>query len=469
MERGFTIQRSKNSATRVGPTRYDIIVIGGGSAGFSVLSQLEGKKLKVALVENRKLGGSCPNFACVPTKALVKCASVLNTLNHADHFGAFCKRVGFDWATVQKYRASRVSMTAAQTAEKDLKEKGVDLIWGTASFVTPHEIKVGNRIYSADQFAIATGSRERLPNVVGSQSIGLLNSDEIVEIRRLPESLAILGGGPVGIELGQVFARFGVKVFVLHKLPEILNREEPEVAELARRHLSKDGVHFVLNAELQSFSQKGQSKQIHLRQKGKKKMIATDQILTAIGRSANIGALNLRSANVKLTEKGIQTNGYLQTTQSHIYAAGDVAGNMLFTHVASYEGEIIGRNLLGKKIRATHEIIPRGTFCDPEIGSVGITEKNARKRNHKILTAILPYGGGRGFIHDDPEGLIKVIVDKKRRAILGASVIGRGAAEFIHLLTIAMHASLTVDDLGRMVYAFPTYAEAVGGIVSVLK
>ncbi len=446
-----------------------MIIIGGGSAGFSVIQELQGKKLKVALVENRQLGGSCPNFACVPTKALVKCASVLDTLNHARDFGILCKGTGFDWRMVQKYRADRVSMTKAQDAKNELRKQRIDLIWGTASFLNPQEIAVGKKVYRGDQFAVTTGSRERLPEVAGTRTAGLLNSDQLIEVRDLPKSLSIIGGGPVGIEFAQIFARFGVEVTILTKNSEVLVREEPEVAKLARQHLSKDGVRFVLDSEITSFNNIGRMKQIHFKRNGKIRRMEANQILVAMGRVANLDKLHLEFAGVKLTEKGIKTNRYLRTSQPHIYAAGDVVGNMLFTHVASYEGSIVGQNLLGRKIRVSYDIIPRGTFCDPEIGSVGITEKEAKAEGRKIMTAVLPYGGGRGFIHADPEGLIKVVVDKTKRTILGGSVIGKGAVEFIHLLAIAMHGQLTADDLSRMVYAFPSHVEALAGITAILK
>lgn len=450
-------------------TKYDVIVIGGGSAGFSVLEQISHQGLKIALVENRKLGGSCPNFACVPTKALVKSAEVLHTASNAARFGITAKDVGFDWKAVQKYRADKVANTAAQESEQDLKEKEVDLLWGAARFVSPSEIQVDGKTYKADKLVITTGSRATMPDIPGISEVGVIDSDKAVELPTLPKSLAIVGAGPVGIELAQIYARFGTKVTVIVRGRQILSREEPEVSSLARQHLENDGVRFVFGAELRGLTQEGDVKQVHYDVKGKHNVLEVHEILMAVGRTPNIDMLDLEKAGVEYSEKGVNTNEFMQSSKPRIYAAGDDVGIMLFTHNASYEGYVIGRNILGEKVKVDHRVIPRGTFCDPEIGSVGIMEEEARERGLQILTAKMPYGGGRGDIVSDPEGLIKVTVDEKTRQILGASVIGRYAAEFVHFLAFAMHAKIPVDTLDTMVYAFPTYAEGIAGITEYLE
>lgn len=449
--------------------RYDVIVIGGGSAGFAVLEQIAHQFKKIALVENRKLGGSCPNFACVPTKALVKSAEVFHTAKNGEQFGIIAKDVGFDWSAVQKYRADKVANTAAQESEQDLKEKEVDLLWGTARFISPNEIEINGKTYKADKFAITTGSRAAIPDIPGIDEVGVIDSDKAVELPKLPRSLAVIGAGPVGIELAQIYVRFDTKVTVIVRSDKILNREEPEVAEIAKKHLENDGVKFVFNANITGFTATDSSKQVHVDVSGKHETVDVEQILMAIGRTPNIDMLNLEKAGVEYFEKGIKTNEFMQSSQPHIYAAGDDVGIMLFTHNASYEGYIIGRNILGEKVKVDHRVIPRGTFCDPEIGSVGMMEEEARKEGLKVLTAVMPYGGGRGDIVSDPKGLIKVTVDGKTRQILGASVIGRYAAEFVHFIALSMHAKTPVDTLDTMVYAFPTYAEGIAGITEYLE
>lgn len=448
---------------------YDIIVIGGGSAGFSVLEQISHQGLKLAVVEGRKLGGSCPNFACVPTKALVKSAEVLHTAKHAHDFGVIVKDAGFDWKRVQQYRADKVANTAAQESEEDLKEKEVDLIWGTAKFVSPNEIEVSGKRYKAERFAITTGSRAAIPDIPGIKEVGVIDSDRAVELKKLPKSLIVVGAGPVGIELSQIFARFGVEVTVVVRGDRILSREEPEVAQLARHYLEKDGVKFIFGADMKSFSKKGNLKQINVDISGKKKIIEAEEILMAIGRTPNIDKLEVERAGIENSKRGVKTNEYMQTSQQHIYSAGDVNGIMLFTHAASYEGFIIGRNLLGEKWKADHRVIPRGTFSDPEVGSVGMMEQEAKEKGWEVLKAVMPYGGGRGDIVSDPEGLIKVTVDAKTRQILGASIIGRYAAELVHFISLAMQAKIPVDTLDTMIYAFPTYTEGFAGITEYLE
>lgn len=448
---------------------YDVIVIGGGSAGFAVLEQIAHRFPKIALVENRKLGGSCPNFACVPSKALIKSAEVLHTAKNASQFGINIKDISFDWKKVQQYRDNKVANTAAAESEQDLKEKNVDLIWGTAKFVSANEIEVGGKIYSAEKFAITTGSRAAMPNIPGIKEVGVLDSDQALQLKKLPKSLAIIGAGPVGIEAAQMFARFGVRVAVIVRGDQILSREEPEVANLVQKYLEDDGVEFILNADVLKFSKNGKLKRIEIKVSGQMGRIEAEEILMAAGRTPNIDMLDLDKIGIETSNSGVKTNEYMQTTKPHIYCAGDCAGIMLFTHAASYEGFIIGQNILGNKISADHRVIPRGTFTDPEVGSVGIMEKEAREKDYKVQVAVMDYTGGRGDIQSDPLGLIKVTVDAKTRQILGASVVGRGAAEFVHMITMAMHHKIKVDDLDTMIYAFPTYAEGLAGITSYLK
>lgn len=448
---------------------YDVIVIGGGSAGFAVLEQIAHKFKKIALVENRKLGGSCPNFACVPSKALIKSAEVLHTAKNASQFGINIEDISFDWKKVQEYKADKVANTAAAESEQDLKEKNVDLIWGTAKFVSPKEIKVAGKRYMAEKFAITTGSQAAMPNVPGIKDVRVLDSDQALQLNKLPKSLAIIGAGPVGIEASQMFARFDVRVAVIVRGNQILSREEPEIANLVQQYLENNGVEFVLNADVQKFSKNGKLKRIEVKVGSQMGRIEAEEILMAAGRTPNTDMLNLDKIGIETSNSGVKTNEYMQTTKPHIYCAGDCAGIMLFTHAASYEGFIIGQNLLGKKIKADHRVIPRGTFTDPEVGSVGIMEKEAKEKGFRVQTAIMDYTGGRGDIQSDPLGLIKVTVDGKTRQILGASVVGRGAAEFVHMIAMSMHHKIKVDDLDTMIYAFPTYAEGLAGITSYLK
>lgn len=448
---------------------YDVIVMGGGSAGFAVLEQIAHKFKKIALVENRRLGGSCPNFACVPSKALIKSAEVLHTAKTASQFGINIKDISFDWRKVQLYRENKVANTAAAESEQDLQEKNVDLIWGTAKFVSAYEIEVAGKRYKAQKFAITTGSRAAIPSIPGIADVSVLDSDQALQLKTLPKSLAIIGAGPVGIEVSQMFARFGVRVAVIVRGDQILSREEPEIANLVQQYLANDGVEFVLNAEVLKFSKDGNLKRIEVKAADKIGTIEAEEILMAAGRTPNIDMLNLKKIGVETSNSGVKTNEYMQTTKPHIYCAGDCAGIMLFTHAASYEGFIIGQNLLGNHIKAVHRVVPRGTFTDPEVGSVGIMEKQAKDKGFKVQTALMDYTGGRGDIQSDPLGLIKVTVDGKTRQILGASVVGRGAAEFVHMIAMAMHHKIKVDDLDTMIYAFPTYAEGLAGITAYLK
>lgn len=437
---------------------YEVIIIGGGSAGFSVIEQLAGKGVKVAVVENRVLGGSCPNFACIPSKALIKCADVLHTAQNASQFGIIAKEAGFNWKKVQNYRSYIVSQSTESESKEALAEKGIDLLWGSAKFISDHAIEVDGKQFASEKFAITTGSKPFIPQIPGIDEIGILDSDEAIQLRKLPKFLGIVGAGPVGIELAQLFGRFGVSVTVIVRGNQILSREEPEIAEVAKKHLEKEGVKFLFDTNIVKFSKAGRAKQIHVKNGAKHSLVSVDEILMAIGRVPNIDQLHLDAAGVLFTKKGIRANEYLQSSKPHIFAAGDAFGNMQFTHVAYYEGNIIGQNILGKKVKADHRVVPRGTFTDPEIGSVGMLEKEAKEQGLQVQTAVMEYGGARGFLSSDPDGLSKIVINKKTREFVGASIIGKHAAEIVHLIALSMYSRIKVDDLSTMMYAFPTYA-----------
>ncbi len=444
--------------------KYDVIVIGGGSAGFNVLQQLQGQGLKVAVAENRKLGGACPNFACVPSKALLKCAEILHTAENTGRFGIKTKEVTFDWQKVQEYRADKVARTISAKSDELLKKWGIDLLWGTAKFISPYEIEVDGKRYQAGKFAITTGSTVNVPDIEGLRETGFINSDQAVELKKLPQSLIILGAGAVGVELGQVFARFKIRVTIINRKPRILDREELEITKLAQKHLEADGVKFVLGANFKKITKRNEKKVILLEVSGQLQELEAEEILVATGRVPNIGSLALENANIPLKNHKAELNEFLQTSEPHIFIAGDAAGFMQYTHVADYEGFAVGRNILGKKFKPDHRVIPRGVFIDPEIGSVGITSEQAKAQGYETASPIFPYGAARAQISSDPKGLIKLILDKKTRKFLGASAIGNCAAEFIHLIALAMQTGLTADQAGTLIYAYPTYAESLGGV-----
>jgi mercuric reductase len=452
--------------------KYAAIIIGSGSAGFAALEGLHEAGVKpLAMVERRALGGECPNFACVPTKALLKSAEVFHVAQHAKEYGIIVDPPGFNWGEVLSRMRGITARTGAATARDDLKDMKVDLLWGEAIFRSPHELEVAGQVYEADRFVIATGSEPRIPDIPGLAESGYVTSDEIISIEPFPRRLAILGGGPVGLEMSQIFGRFGSEVTLIQSADRILPHEEPEVAELVRTRLEAEGIKILTSAQTTSIEQTTQGKRLRLDSNGRRSSVLVDEILIASGRQASTGKLVPEKAGITLDEAGnVVVDLHLQTSAPHIWAAGDVVGGYLYTHAAAYGGWVVGQNSLGTphKSKADFRVVPRGVFTDPEVGSVGITEAEARKKGGELLTSLSYYGGGRSLPSGDGLGLIKLVVDAETDKLLGASLAGPYAAEVVHELALAMQAELTIEDIGSTIHAFPTYSESILSAISAL-
>lgn len=443
---------------------YAAIIIGSGSAGFAALEGLHAAGIApLAMVERRALGGECPNYACVPTKALLKSAEVYHTIKNSEKYGIKTDDVSFDWKDVVAREQDLIAHTGAARAREDLEEMEVDLLWGDAVFTGPNELTVDGKKHSAERFVVATGSVPAVPEVSGLRETGFVTSDEIITLPELPDRLIVIGGGPVGLEMAQIFARFGSKVTILQRAARLLPREEPEISEYVRGRLTEEGIQVVLNAQVVAAEKRGRDSRVSYEVDGKREVALGDVILIASGRLAATGSLGLDKAGVELDEEGsIKVSPTLQTTVEHLWAAGDaISGGPQYTHTAAYTGWIVGANMTGGKEKADFRVVPRGIFIDPEVGSVGLTEADARLSNENVRTSLSYYGGGRSLPSGDETGIIKLVIDSSSRRLLGAGISGPYAAEVIHELALAMQAKLTVDVIGSTIHAFPTYAESI--------
>jgi mercuric reductase len=443
---------------------YDTIVIGSGSAGFAALEGLcAAGAAPLAMVERHVLGGECPNFGCVPTKALLKSAEVYHLMQNAEEFGLRAERVSFDWKAVVEREQELIGQTGAARAEQDLEELGVDLLRGDAAFIDAQTLQVGRGKYSAKRFVVATGSTPDIPEISGLRETGFITSDEAITLPELPDRLVILGGGPVGLEMAQIFGRFGVKVTLLQRNNRVLPREEPEISEFVRSRLVEEGIQIVLQANVTEVERRGQDIRVNYEVDGKAEAALADQTLVASGRVPATSGLELERAGVEVDERGgVKVGPELQTTVPHIWAAGDViADGPQYTHAAAYEGWIVGHNMAEGEEKLDLRVVPRGTFTDPEVGSVGVTAAEAKLNTKKVQTSLSYYGGGRSLPAGDRAGIIKLVMDADSRLLLGAGLAGPYAAEVVHELALAMQANLTVDQIGSTIHAFPTYSESV--------
>ncbi len=445
---------------------YDLICIGSGSAGGSAAFVAKRANMKVAVVEEFKdrLGGHCPNYACVPTKAMLKAASVYKTAKSAQEFGIELDNLRYDFKKIAAYRQSVIDKLTGPRIERNLHNAGIDLLWGHAEFVSEHELSVADKKYSFAHAVIGTGSKEFIPPIEGLADTGYWTSDIAVQAMELPDSVVIIGGGPIGVEFAEIFSSFEKRVTIIQREAQILPREDRETADYVAADLAKRGVEIITGAEILFVHKIGGSKSVRLKTAGQETEVAGDEILVATGRRANVEPLNLPAAGIQLTVQGkLELNEYLQTSQAHIWAAGDAAGNWQFTHTAAYEGDLVGRNIcLGHEEKANYDVVPRVTFCEPEIASVGFTEEQAKLKNLKYRIGRFKSGGlGRMLIEKDSRGFVKLMVNGSNQQILGAHIVGESAGQLIHEVALAMKTGIPVTEIARMIHAYPTFSEAV--------
>lgn len=449
-------------------TSYDVLVIGAGSAGFDAATTArELGATRVALIESgERLGGECPNRACVPTKALLRSVEVLGLARRGREFGLKIPKVGFDFPAIMRRKQNTIdALTGTGRLEKYLKDAKIDLLRGSAQFVGTHDLVVGARRIRAKKIVIATGSRHAVPSIPGIMTSGFMTSDELVTLKRLPKSMVIIGGGPVGSESAQILRPLGVEVTLVEFAPRILSREDAEVSETVRRSFERQGIKVLVGTKVESVSKTKSVRVVVKGAKGVKKTLTAEAIMIAAGKQPATEGLALDVAGVKTDKSGAPvTNDYLQTSAKHIYAAGDVLAKMMFTHTAHTSGSVAARNAVrGDKEKYDWRVIPRGTFTTPEVGSVGLTEQEARDAGYKIRVGKVEYSYfGKALVTGEMEGFVKVVVDKKSDQILGGHIVGAIAADIVHEIALAMHARIPASVVSSMVHAYPTFAEAVG-------
>ncbi|MUL38433.1 dihydrolipoyl dehydrogenase family protein [Gloeocapsopsis dulcis] len=440
---------------------YDLVVIGGGSGGLVVAGVAAALKAKVALVERDRLGGDCLWYGCVPSKSLIHASRVAYEVKHAARFGIHCNDPQIDFAKAIGHVQSAIAAIEPHDSPKRFESLGVEVIFGSGEFVDKHTFVVNNRRLKARAFVIATGSRPAVPSISGLQAAGYITNEEVFEITERPDSLAIVGGGPIGCELGQAFARLGSQVTIIGSSDRLLPKEDPEAAAVVQQQLISEGIRVLTNTRAESVDVVNGKKYLIA---GNEK-IAVDQILVATGRNPNVESLNLEAAGVALhqsSKKGIRVNAKLQTTNPRIYACGDVISGYQFTHVASHEANVIIRNALFLPIlKVDYRVIPWATFTDPELARVGLTEAEARQRYGNNIDVIKQEYAevDRAQAEAATQGFAKIIT-KRNGEIIGAHIVGASAGELIHEIILAMSHKLKISALGG-IHIYPTLAEVV--------
>ncbi|MFN2454427.1 MAG: NAD(P)/FAD-dependent oxidoreductase [Pyrinomonadaceae bacterium] len=458
---------------------YDIIVIGGGSGGLVVAAGAAHLGARVALVEKRALGGDCLYAGCVPSKTLIRSARFAAEVRRAEAFGfAALEPLRFKDENFTAI-TDRVARVIATVGEHDAPERframGIDVIFGTPRFISANSLEIratqdsedATRTVTARRFCLATGSRPAVPSIEGLNEANFLTNEEVFQLKRLPHSLAVLGGGPIGVELGQSFARFGSRVTIIEAANRLLSREDEEVSASIEQTLRAEGLEILLNAKAARVrtTAADNRKTLVIEQGGAMREVVAEEILVATGRRPNIEGLNLEAAGVRYDEQRIITDDYLRTNAKHIFAAGDVTGHFPFTHMAAYEASVVVRNaLLFRPLlqKTDFRVVPWAVFTDPEVARVGMTETEARE--HYGVRSVRVYrtdfaDNDRANAEEATRGFVKLICAGRKETIVGAHIIGAHAGELIHEVVLAMKMKLSAASLGGLIHVYPTLSQ----------
>jgi len=416
---------------------------------------------RVALIERHKMGGDCLNFGCVPSKALISSARLAHHIRNAERWGLAKEEAHFRLEDVFERMRARRAQIAPNDSEERFDSLGVDVFRGQAKFLSPHAVEVDGQKLEAKHFVIATGTRAAMPKIDGLERVRYFTNETIFdELEHAPESLAVIGGGPIGCELAQAFARLGVRVTILNQSRQLLGKEDADVAAFVQERLEEEGIVVVNNAKVESCRQSGN--EIEIRYAGSK--LAVSALLLAAGRTPNVDDLGLEKAGVRGSKGGVMTNNYLQTTQPHIYAAGDIVGPYQFTHMADYHARIVVRNILMPlqllRQKIDYSVVPWCTFVDPEVARVGWNETEAKKRNVEFDVVRQDFAQiDRAVVESQEAGFAKILLKRGTDKILGATVVAEHAGELIHEFVLAMKHGIGLGKIAATIHVYPTFSE----------
>jgi len=447
--------------------KYDIAVIGAGSGGLVAALTAQRRGAKVALIERYKIGGECTHFGCVPSKSLISSARLYQAMKKAEKHGLPKVDVSadLDFSKVMERVDQIVQGVYANEQPAHFEGLGIDVYIDSAgaSFLNKNEIQIGGETIWADYTVISTGSSPRMAPHEGSETLDFLTNENFWDLRELPRSIVFLGGGVISVELGQSLARFGSSVTIIDRNPRILKAADEAVSVLATETLQKEGIQILTNAEVAMCRQVEDGKiNLSIVQNGQPKEMTAEHIFVALGRVPNTNGLGLEKANVTYSGKGIEVNDFLQTSTPNIYACGDVASPAKFTHMASYQAEICVENILnGNHVENDYSIVPWAIFMEPEIGHVGLSEAEARRKFGEVFVSQVNTNSVDRFITEsETVGFLKIVMDKND-VILGADAIGVHAGEWIQFLTLAIKQKLTLQSLAETIFVYPTFSEIV--------
>ena len=444
---------------------YDLVILGAGPAGLSAALEAVKVDAKVALVEQKILGGNCLHTGCVPSKAIIRTSRLYADMRNAESFGGTVPNdISIDFAAAMN-RITKIHSRLARTiSAKDVSATGIHLFFGEGRFDGPDCITVeGDRLHFKKAL-VATGSCPVVPRIPGLIEAGYLTNENIFDLRKRPRHLLVIGGGPIGCELAQAFCRLGSQVTIVQNEPMFLSNEERDAAQILSDAFARDGIDIHLNTETLAIRAEGERKIADLVSEDYRTTVAVDQILVSVGQVPNVAKLNLEAAGIDYdSREGIRVNDFLQTTNSDIYAAGDVCARRRFTHFEGASSRIVVQNALQSQgRRASKLVIPWCTYTDPEIAHVGLYVREARQKDIPIKTFTVPmHDVDRAICDAEEEGFVKIHIKEGSDEILGATVVARHAGEMINDICLAMSLGVGLAQLGQVVRPYPTQAAAI--------
>jgi pyruvate/2-oxoglutarate dehydrogenase complex dihydrolipoamide dehydrogenase (E3) component len=452
--------------------KYDAIIIGSGQAGNPLAYRFAELGWQVALMEKRNVGGTCINTGCTPTKTMVQRAQIAHYAKNAARWGVRATNVAADLPTIVAQKDKVVANFRVGIQEKIAQHPNVHFYREQARFMNPRQVQAGETLLESDKIFINTGGHPNVPDIPGLDPASALTNENIMELVEPPEHLVILGGGYIGVEFGQMFKRFGSRVTILHSRPQIMPREDAEIAAEFQKILEAEGIEFHLSVDVNRVEHARGSVKLSATSPRGPVTVSGSHLLLAVGRRANTDGLALDKAGVATGKSGfIRVNSRLETNVPGIWALGDVKGGPAFTHISYNDFQIVDANLTqGKNLTIENRIVPYCVFTEPQLGGVGMTEKEARAAGHKLKIGTIPMSYvERAVERDETAGMMKVIVDAANDRILGAAILGSEGGELIHVLYTLMLGNLSYTLLKGAVFIHPTLCEGFFALLDSVK